>query len=194
MLWNIPNTLTFIRIILIPVFLLAFFILPEIIGDPWASRITFAVFWVAAVTDYWDGFLARKLNQTSQFGAFLDPVADKLMVVFALVCLTTRNNEAIFVIPAAIIIGREITISALREWMAEYGKRGKVAVSNVGKIKTLVQMLSIMFLLYNSPLLGASKETINTIGMVLFYIAAALTIYSMCIYLKAALSEKVIES
>ncbi|THB62959.1 MAG: CDP-diacylglycerol--glycerol-3-phosphate 3-phosphatidyltransferase [Gammaproteobacteria bacterium] len=190
--WNIPNILTSLRIILIPVFLLAFFILPYCFsdGNPWPSRISFGIFWVASVTDWFDGYLARKLNQTSPFGAFLDPVADKLMVVFAIICLTTRLNQAYFVIPAAVIIGREIVISALREWMAEYGKRGKVAVSILGKIKTTAQMLALMFLLFNSDLFLFMTKRFNHItGVVLLYVAAILTVVSMIDYLKAAFSE-----
>jgi len=185
LLWNAPNTLTFLRILLIPVFVSAYY-LPH----AWAPAATASLFVVAAITDWLDGYLARRLNQISPFGAFLDPVADKLMVVAALVLLTTDSrihasviDFRLFAIVVVIVIGREITVSALREWMAELGARAKVAVSFLGKIKTTGQMIAIPFLLYRDPLMG--MPTIR-IGEILLYIAAGLTLWSMIIYLRAA--------
>ena len=130
-----------------------------------------------------DGYLARRLRQISVFGAFLDPVADKLMVAVALVLLVQDNPSPLFAIPAVIIIGREIAISALREWMSEIGERTKVAVSVIGKIKTITQMVAILLLLYKLPL---GPLPIHDIGLVLLYIAAILTLWSMFVYLRAA--------
>ena len=162
--------------------------------DPWDNWISFGIFWVASITDWFDGYLARKLNQSSQFGAFLDPVADKLMVAVALICILVQSPNAYFAIPVAIIIGREITISALREWMAGLGKRNKVAVSILGKLKTVVQMLSIMFLLFNYQFFFMTQEQVYLTGIVLLYIAAILTIVSMLSYLKAAFVTDEIKS
>ena len=177
-MWNIPNSLTFARILLIPVFMLVFF-LPY----NWAHPVTALIFALAAITDWFDGYLARRLAQQSALGAFLDPVADKLMVSTALVLLVAQHPDLLMVISTAIIIGREITISALREWMAELGKRSKVAVSMIGKIKTFVQMFAILFLLYSRDIVGIP---IYTLGEVLLVAAAVLTIISMFIYMKAA--------
>lgn len=190
MQWNIPNILTSARIILIPFLMISFLALP----DPWDNWISFGIFWVASITDWFDGYLARKLNQSSQFGAFLDPVADKLMVAVALICILVQSPNAYFAIPVAIIIGREITISALREWMAGLGKRNKVAVSILGKLKTVVQMLSIMFLLFNYQFFFMTQEQVYLTGIVLLYIAAILTIVSMLSYLKAAFVTDEIKS
>jgi CDP-diacylglycerol--glycerol-3-phosphate 3-phosphatidyltransferase/cardiolipin synthase len=175
---NIPNILTLLRIALIPVFVGVFY-LPW----SWANVLTTLVFALAAITDWFDGYLARHWNQTSAFGAFLDPVADKLMVAVALVFLVQIHPSPWLAIPAAIIIGREITISALREWMAEIGQRTKVAVSMVGKVKTMAQMTALLMLLYGEPLLGLP---IYQIGFVLLYVAAILTLWSMIVYLSAA--------
>lgn len=175
---NIPNLLTLLRIALIPVLVLVFY-LP--IG--WAREISAALFLLAAITDWLDGYLARRLEQSSPFGAFLDPVADKLMVAVALVLLVQDDPSPFLAVAAAIIIGREIAISALREWMAELGKRAHVAVSRVGKVKTTAQMVAILLLLYHDPLLGLP---IVDIGYVLLYLAAGLTLWSMFIYLRAA--------
>jgi len=149
-----------------------------------------ALFVTAALTDWLDGYLARRLNQMSPFGAFLDPVADKLMVVAALVLLTTDVriqsrvlDHRLFAIVVLIVIGREITVSALREWMAELGKRARVAVSYLGKFKTTGQMIAIPFLLYREPLFGLP---VLRIGEWLLYVAAGLTLWSMVIYLRAA--------
>jgi CDP-diacylglycerol--glycerol-3-phosphate 3-phosphatidyltransferase len=170
-----PTLLTLIRIALIPVFVLIFYL-------PWgmARAATAVIFSLAAITDWLDGYLARRLGQTSTFGAFLDPVADKLMVAVALVLMVEATPTPWLAIPAAIIIGREITVSALRERMAEIGKGSKVAVNLIGKIKTTSQMLSIILLLYQRPILDWPTESI---GYVLLYVAAGLTLWSMVVYL-----------
>lgn len=185
MLWNTPNLLTMLRIVMIPLFIVAYY-LPY----AWAPALTTALFVLAALTDWLDGYLARRLNQSSAFGAFLDPVADKLMVLSALVLLTSDPHiqarvidERLFSLVVLIIIGREITISALREWMAELGNRSSVAVSYVGKFKTIGQMVAIPFMLYRQPLWGIP---VVTLGEILLYIAAALTLWSMVVYLRAA--------
>ncbi|HIF51494.1 MAG TPA: CDP-diacylglycerol--glycerol-3-phosphate 3-phosphatidyltransferase [Thiotrichaceae bacterium] len=175
---NIPNQITLLRILLIPVFVLVFYL--PFKGN---NLIAFAIFATAAFTDVLDGYLARKLNQTSSLGAFLDPVADKLMVAVVLVLLVQENPEIYLTIPAAIIIGREITVSALREWMAEIGARSKVAVSILGKGKTIAQMLALGFLIIKESVFGLP---VYTIGLVLIYIAAFLTLISMIQYLISA--------
>ncbi|MGB0467882.1 MAG: CDP-diacylglycerol--glycerol-3-phosphate 3-phosphatidyltransferase [Pontibacterium sp.] len=176
---KIPNILTLLRIVLIPVFVLVYY-LPY----NWAAYAAASVFALAAVTDWFDGYLARRLNQQSPFGAFLDPVADKLMVAVALVMVVEIYASPLIAIPAAVIIGREIVISALREWMAELGKRASVAVSYVGKVKTALQMGAIFFLVLAVPGTGMAWFAI-----VLLYLAAALTLWSMIEYLKAAWSD-----
>jgi CDP-diacylglycerol---glycerol-3-phosphate 3-phosphatidyltransferase len=178
MKWNIPNIITLLRIILIPVLVLVFYA-----PTAWSHLLSTAVFGLAAVTDWLDGYLARRLKQSSVFGAFLDPVADKLMIAVALVVLVQDNPTVLFTIPAAIIVGREIVISALREWMSEIGERTRVAVSMIGKIKTAAQMIAILLLLYAHPL-GAFPT--HDVGLVLIYIAATLTLWSMIVYLQAA--------
>lgn len=178
MYFTVPNMLTLFRIVLIPVLGLAF-LLPQ----PWANWLAVAIFGVAGITDWFDGYLARRLGQTSAFGAFLDPVADKLIVAVALVALLTYNNTVAFAVPAAVIIGREIAVSALREWMAELGRRASVAVSMVGKIKTTAQMVAILVLLYGRDIFGLPLQQI---GLWLLYVAAILTLYSAILYLKAA--------
>jgi len=185
-MWNTPNLLTLLRIALIPVFV-GFFYIPA----RWAPYACALVFTGAALTDWLDGYLARRWEQTSSFGAFLDPVADKLMVAVALVLLVQSDPRAVLALPAAVIIGREITVSALREWMAELGARAQVAVSKVGKFKTTAQMASIILLILvdaGSPIygLGDAGSPIYALGMVLLYIAAALTLWSMALYLRAA--------
>ncbi len=175
---TVPNILTLIRIGLIPVFVIVYYL-------PFASAgaVTAAIFTLAAITDWLDGYLARRLGQSSKLGAFLDPVADKLMVVVALILLVQRHPHAWLALPAAIIIGREITISALREWMAELGERARVAVSQLGKVKTTVQMTAIVLLLYGDPIIGLP---IFPIGLVCLYVASLLTLWSMCLYLWSA--------
>jgi CDP-diacylglycerol--glycerol-3-phosphate 3-phosphatidyltransferase/cardiolipin synthase len=178
MSWTVPNILTVFRIALIPVFVVVYY-LPY----SWNHVATTALFGLAALTDWFDGYLARKLEQTSPFGAFLDPVADKLIVAVALIMLVQTNPTWWFVIPAAVIVGREIAISALREWMAELGKRTRVAVSIIGKIKTTAQMVALLLLLYREPLWGFPT---NQAGILLLYVAAILTLWSMVMYLRAA--------
>lgn len=177
---SIPNILTLFRISLIPIFVLLFYI-PLPLGGHLPSGI---IFTVAAITDWFDGFLARYLKQTSKLGEFLDPVADKLLVAVALVLLVSDTELPLIAIPAAIIVGREIVISALREWMAELGKRASVTVSYVGKIKTFLQMLAIIFLLVYKP--EGEDQVIGIAGYLLLYLSAGLTLWSMFVYLKAA--------
>src|SRR5215467_4475326 len=181
MVWNLPNTLTWLRIFAIPL-VVFFFYLPYRWADP-AAGLLFAA---AGVTDSLDGYLARRMGQTSRLGAFLDPVADKLIVAVALVLLVSKDPHWIIVLTAAVIIGREITISALREWMAEIGQRRKVAVSALGKYKTILQIVGLSFMLFRAPLAGLP---IYKIGVVLTEIAAAATLYSMVAYLRAAWPE-----
>ena len=175
---NIPNILTLIRIAMIPVFV-AIFYLPW----SWAPQACAAVFALAGATDWLDGYLARRLGQTSPLGAFLDPVADKLMVAAALILIVEADPTPALAIPAVIIIGREITISALREWMAEVGVRAKVAVSTIGKVKTAAQMVAITMLIWRDDIW---EIPVYTVGYVLLYMAAILTLWSMVLYLRAA--------
>lgn len=178
-MFNIPNSITFSRILLIPVLVIVYFY-----DYRWSNLASAAIFAFAAITDWFDGYLARKLEQMSPFGAFLDPVADKLMVSTALILLVFSQGENIYVVISAIvIIGREITISALREWMAELGKRANVAVSMLGKVKTFAQMSAIALLLYENDFMTIP---IYDVGIVLLVASAILTIVSMFIYLKAA--------
>ena len=173
-----PMILTLLRIILIPIFVVCFYL-----PFAWASIVTAVIFVLAAVTDWLDGFLARRLKQTSSFGAFLDPVADKLMVVIALVLLVGSHKIHYITLPSVVIIGREITISSLREWMAEIGKSASVAVNFIGKIKTTVQFLAIIILLSHN-LHNSGK--LMFVGYILLYLAALLTLWSMFVYLKIA--------
>ena len=181
--FNIPILLTWLRVALIPL-VVGVYYLPEH-WLPVAERnlASTLVFIVAAITDWFDGYLARRWNQTSAFGAFLDPVADKLMVAGALLVLVQldRVNAVI----AFIIIGREITISALREWMAEIGARKSVAVSSLGKIKTAAQMVAIPMLLFHDPLFNGVLD-IHKCGEILLWIAGVLTVWSMFYYLRRA--------
>lgn len=173
---TLPNILTISRILLIPVFVLAFYLPNE------SHRlIATGVFFLAGFTDWLDGYIARKMNQSTRFGAFLDPVADKLMVAVALTMIVEDFNSMWITIPAIIIIGREIVISALREWMAEMGKRASVAVSYIGKVKTAAQMWAILLMLAFPP-----GQMVADIGVALLYLASVLTLWSMSIYLKAA--------
>ncbi|THF67189.1 CDP-diacylglycerol--glycerol-3-phosphate 3-phosphatidyltransferase [Pseudothauera nasutitermitis] len=179
---NIPNTLTWARIALIPIFVGVFYLPDPWLGAAARNLIATSIFVVAAVTDWFDGYLARSLGQTSAFGAFLDPVADKLMVAAALILLVQLGRADAVI--AVIIIGREITISALREWMAKVGKSASVAVAYVGKLKTAAQMTAIPMLLFNAPLLGLNMRVL---GEWLIYVAAALTLWSMGYYLHRAM-------
>ena len=175
---NIPTLLTLLRIALIPIFVVVFYLPYE--GMRAAAALIFSI---AAVTDWLDGYLARRLNQASALGAFLDPVADKLMVAMALVLLVQADPTPWLAIPAAIIVCREIAVSALREWMAEIGERAQVGVSLIGKFKTTAQMFSIILLLYQIPFMNLP---IRTMGLVLLYIAVGLTLWSMLLYIYAA--------
>jgi CDP-diacylglycerol--glycerol-3-phosphate 3-phosphatidyltransferase/cardiolipin synthase len=177
-MWTIPNSLTLLRILLIPVFVVVFYL-----PTSWARLLCAVIFTVAALTDWLDGYLARRWQQTSPLGAFLDPVADKLMVAIALVLLVQAEASILVALPAAVIIGREITVSALREWMAEIGARAKVKVSMAGKVKTALQMISIVVLILGSEPLGMM---LFWIAVVLLYLAALLTLWSMILYLQAA--------
>lgn len=176
---NIPNLLTLARILFIPLLVILFY-LPY----SWSLPLTAALFGLAAITDWLDGYLARLWDQSTPFGAFLDPVADKVMVAVALALLVERFETPLLTLPALVIIGREIVISALREWMAEMGKRNNVAVSWVGKIKTTLQMIALLLLLGSLP-----GSLIANLGIVTLYIAAGLTLWSMLLYLRAAWPE-----
>lgn len=176
---TIPNILTLLRIGLIPVFVVTFYL-----DTDWAHFATAAVFGTAALTDLLDGYLARRLQQTSAFGAFLDPVADKLMVTVVLVLLVQAHPTPWLAVPAAVIIGREVAISALREWMAELGKRTQVGVALVGKVKTVVQMCALLLMLFKEDILGVFPT--YTVGFTLLYVAAVLTLWSMVVYLRVA--------
>jgi cardiolipin synthase len=181
--FNTPNVVTLSRIVLIPL-IIGLYYLPEAWLSYQAKNIAATVvFILAALTDWLDGYLARRLNQTSAFGAFLDPVADKLIVVGALIALLYLNRVDMLV--ALIIIGREIAISALREWMAKVGQAKSVAVAFIGKLKTVGQMVAIPLLLYNDPLFGVLD--CQWAGTVLINIAAVLTVVSMLYYLRKAL-------
>jgi CDP-diacylglycerol--glycerol-3-phosphate 3-phosphatidyltransferase len=181
MVFNIPNSLTWARIVLIPLFVGVFYA-PHDWLTPWQQNIVAtAIFVLAAVTDWFDGYLARALGQTSAFGAFLDPVADKLMVAAALIVLVQLGRTDALI--AIIIIGREIAISALREWMAKIGAARSVAVSFVGKIKTTAQMIALPMLLFHGRLLGLD---IHRIGTWLIWLAALLTLWSLGYYMKMA--------
>jgi len=178
---NIPNTITLTRIIMIPIFVIVFYL-----PFKWNNEVACLIFTLAALTDILDGYLARKLNQISPLGAFLDPVADKLMVAVVLVLLVQQDPSPLIALPAAIIIGREITVSALREWMAEIGARSKVAVSIYGKIKTIAQMVSLALMIFSDPLFGLP---IYEIGLVCLYVAAILTLWSLYEYMSSAWSK-----
>jgi CDP-diacylglycerol--glycerol-3-phosphate 3-phosphatidyltransferase/cardiolipin synthase len=183
-MFNLPNLLTWLRILLIPMFVGIFYFEKSWVSLPNQNLVATTIFTLAAVTDWFDGWLARKLNQTSAFGAFLDPVADKLMVAAALIVLLQLGRvDAIVVL---IIIGREIAISALREWMAQMGESKSVAVSFVGKVKTGFQMVAIPLLLYDDTV-GPLDP--HALGTWLIYAAAVLTLVSMAYYLKMALPQ-----
>lgn len=183
--WNLPIFLTWMRVLLIPVFTVLFYLPGGWIDQQTVNWTAAVIFATAAVTDWFDGFLARLWKQTSDFGAFLDPVADKLMVAVALLLLVSLNRT--YVIFAMIIIGREITISALREWMAQMGKRGSVAVATVGKLKTTAQMAAVLLLLVGLEDFYGFDLILT--GNILMFIASVLTIWSMFYYLKMAWKE-----
>lgn len=178
---NLPTLLTWLRILTIPLVALAFYLPLE-----WARPLSTLFFTIAAVTDAFDGWLARRWNQTTSFGAFLDPVADKLLVAVSLVLLVEDAGSFMVTLMAVIIIGREITVSALREWMAHVGARARVAVSAIGKSKTIIQMVGIGMMLFQYPLFGLP---IYELGVVLLLAASAVTLWSMIDYLRAAWPE-----
>lgn len=194
-LFNWPNVLTLLRISVVPI-LVIFYYLPFW----WGHLAAALIFAIASITDWLDGYLARYLKQSTRIGAFLDPVADKLMVCIALILIVAEPTfqfvtmssavvsipSAFITVPAGIIVAREIIVSALREWMAELGKRKSVAVSNLGKLKTSVQMFALVVLLYCD---NATNATVVFIGYILLYAAAILTVWSMFFYLKAAWAE-----
>ncbi len=173
---SIPNLITCVRVFLIPVLVVVFYLPYD-----WHYMVASGIFIVASLSDWLDGYLARKWNQFTPFGAFFDPVADKLLVAIALVLLVEDYANIWLSIPAMVILAREIIISALREWMAEIGKRTSVAVSYIGKVKTALQMIAIIILLMDAPGSLASQ-----VGLVMLYSAAILTLWSMMVYLKAA--------
>jgi CDP-diacylglycerol--glycerol-3-phosphate 3-phosphatidyltransferase len=182
MVLNLPNVLTWLRILAIPLIVVLFLVDtrdPKTLADPIAGL----VFAAAAITDSLDGYLARRLGQTTRLGSFLDPVADKLIVAVALVLIVSRDSRPLMVLTAAVIIGREIAISALREWMAGIGQRTAVAVSRIGKLKTILQMTGLTLLLFRSDVAGIP---IYALGQWLTVVAAGLTLISMALYLRAA--------
>ncbi len=176
---NAPNVITLLRILLIPIFVIVFYLPTD-----WSHIAAMWLYMLASMTDWLDGYLARKYHLTTGFGAFLDPVADKLLVTVALVLLVESYPTLWMTLPAAVIIGREIVISALREWMASEGKREVVAVGSIGKLKTTAQMIALLFLIYKEPLWGLP---VTEIGFILLYLATWLTLWSMIVYLRAAL-------
>jgi len=180
---NIPNLLTLLRILLIPVLVVAFY-LPV----SWSAEMAAGIFLVAALTDWLDGYTARQFQQSTPFGEIFDPVADKLIVAVALVLLVESNPSAWLALPAIVIIGREIVVSALREWMAELGRRAKVTVTPMAKFKTVLQMLSITLLLFADNA-ADRRELPFGVGMVALYAATALTLWSMFRYLQAAWAD-----
>ncbi len=183
-LTSLPNLLTLSRIVLIPVFV-GIFYLPF----QWAHGAAAIVFATASFTDWLDGYMARRLQQISPFGAFLDPVADKLLVATSLLLLVGAKDINYITVPAIVIVGREIVISALREWMSEVGRRASVTVNFIGKVKTAVQMAALVLLLAFYP----ATSSWGAFGFILLYIAAILTIWSMVVYITIAwpqLTEK----
>ena len=176
---NFPTYLTLFRVVLIPLFVMAFYLPPQ-----WyAPEISTLIFFIASITDAFDGYLARKWNQTTRLGAFLDPVADKVLVAVAFVCVVEYYHTWWVTIPVCIMIGREILISALREWVAEIGERASVAVSIWGKVKTSAQMLAL------GGMLWRQSEFMEILAFILLYVAAILTIWSMLQYLQASKSS-----
>ena len=187
---TLPNIITLSRIGLIPVFMGLFYLQPNYLeGEPlaWINNSLVTIYVLISSTDFLDGLLARKLNQVSDLGTFLDPVADKLMVCVALILLTDYYHTWFITIPSIIIISREILVSALREWMGEIGKRANISVSWIGKSKTFMQMIAILFLLFHQPLFVFSYNEINMMGRVLLFSATILTLWSGIKYLFAGL-------
>jgi CDP-diacylglycerol--glycerol-3-phosphate 3-phosphatidyltransferase len=180
--WNVPNTLTWLRISMIPAIFALFYLLPY----PWADPAACAAFALAGITDTLDGYSARKLGQTSRLGAFLDPVADKLIVAAALVLIVSKDPRWFVVIVAVVIIGREIAVSALREWMAEIGASGRIKVSLLAKYKTIMQIVGLSMLLYRQNIFALPTYEL---GLLLTAVAAVLTLWSMIQYLRLAWPE-----
>jgi CDP-diacylglycerol--glycerol-3-phosphate 3-phosphatidyltransferase len=175
---TLPTGITLLRIALIPIFVIVFYL-----PFNWANQIAAAIFGVACFSDWVDGYLARMLKQESAFGAFLDPVADKLIVVVAIILIVEANPSIYVALPSVIIVAREITVSALREWMAELGSRATIKVSFIGKVKTAAQLFSLFLMIYAETIFGYSMFEI---GLGFYYLAAIFTIISMVLYLKAA--------
>ena len=178
---TLPNILTVGRIVAVPLVVALFYW-----AHPWSNPLAAIVFIAAAITDSLDGYLARRMGITTPMGEFLDPVADKLMVATALVLLVGHDTRPLIVITAVVIIGREITVSALREWMAHLGARAKVAVSGMGKVKTIMQMTGLSMMMFRTDLFGLP---VYELGVILLVVAAVLTLWSMVSYLKAAWPE-----
>jgi CDP-diacylglycerol---glycerol-3-phosphate 3-phosphatidyltransferase len=181
--WNLPNALTWLRILMIPAIIALFYLLPY----PWADPAACAAFALAGITDTLDGYYARKLGQTSRLGAFLDPVADKLIVAAALVLIVSKDPRWFVVIVAVVIIGREIAVSALREWMAEIGARSRMKVTILAKYKTIMQIVGLSLLLFRQNLFGVIPT--YQLGLWLTAIAAVLTLWSMVQYMRVAWPE-----
>ncbi|MFT5276280.1 MAG: CDP-diacylglycerol--glycerol-3-phosphate 3-phosphatidyltransferase [Saprospiraceae bacterium] len=175
---TLPTGITLLRIALIPLFVIVFYL-----PFSWSNQIAAAIFGLACLSDWVDGYLARMLKQESAFGAFLDPVADKLIVVAAIILIVEANPSIYVALPSVIIVAREITVSALREWMAELGSRATIKVSFIGKAKTAAQLFSLFLMIYAEPFFGYSTFQI---GLGFYYLAAIFTIISMVLYLKAA--------
>lgn len=179
---NLPILLTWVRIAFIPLLILFFYL-----DRPWTPFAAAVTFGLAGLTDWADGYLARKWQQESRFGAFLDPVADKLIVAVAMLLIVEREANIWFTLAGMIIIGREIVISALREWMAQIGLRGKVAVAFIGKLKTTFQIIALIFLLYNQDLFGFIP--MRELGIIALVLATILTLVSMLQYLRSAFGD-----
>jgi CDP-diacylglycerol--glycerol-3-phosphate 3-phosphatidyltransferase len=184
-MWTIPNIITIVRVLLIPVFVVVYFL-----DWKWAHQAGAFIFWFAAITDWIDGYLARKLNQTTAFGAFLDPVADKLIVAAALLLITHSYDNVWITIPAILLMSREIYISALREWMGQQGKQDLVKVSFTGKAKTMAQMLALIGLLSEMEYFMGIRIYWVSLGYILLYFAAVLSFWSMLVYTKAAWDDQ----
>lgn len=188
-MWTIPNIITMLRVLLIPVFVVVYFLDWE-----WARQAGAFIFWLAAITDWFDGYLARKLQQTTAFGAFLDPVADKLIVLAALFMITHTYATIWITVPAILLMSREIYVSALREWMGQQGKSDLVAVSFMGKAKTMAQMLALIGLLSELETFMGFPIYWVTLGYALLYFAAVLSVWSMVTYTIAAWKDMSSES
>lgn len=180
-MWTIPNIITMLRVVLIPVFVMVYYLDWE-----WARQAGAFVFWLAAITDWFDGYLARKLKQSTAFGAFLDPVADKLIVAAALLMITHSYATIWITVPAILLMSREIYVSALREWMGQQGKSDTVSVSSMGKAKTMAQMLALIGLLSEMEYFLGVQIYWVTLGYILLYFAAVLSVWSMVSYTIAA--------